>query len=395
MPAPDNNTLRTKIFTLALVLLSSACVQLKPKTPEASQQDPGVNAGIQETQNNSPHNLFQWRLIDNGEPHYYLAKIEWNFKSAHPIHAYVNTEDTQISSLVSPLTLKLPVGMANYVEMKINDPVQGLITVWAETIETPKDYFINGEVILKKDLQLKVQRLFLSDKAKIITMGYTLQITAKNIIAQGGRIETFPEGQTAAVGIQGRSAGIIEISSDKATGDLEVLMRGESGGLGLSGAPWPRPQVNARTAKPGEVICIPQLSTPVPSQTCFCAARPENGIDGPKGNKGYPGKPGAPGGDTGLFKLTLHNSTTALNLNVLQFPGHGGAGGNGGPGQTGGQPSPAGIVEGAAGYGFRCGPVSNGISLGNGEPGDPGPIGPQGAINSYCLTLGAEEVCYN
>lgn len=360
------------IFLLGCLL---SCVQVAPKKNSSRDQTPERAFENNELQ-------FQFFLEDQGTPYFYQMGLKWTQPLSKAHRVYINGEDITLDSAAMSLNFPVPAGQRYSVEVFDFSAEGEWVSLWNKTFETPKDLVINDLILLKKNTELQAERIFFQKKGKVLTQGHSLIIKTKALYSDDGIIETFSENSTAFAEQAGRSGGAIHIEAEVGQGDLTILLRGENGGTGKAGTPWPHPQVNARAATPS---IINLMGGGIPQ----CLVPPEDGVDGPKGNKGFAGLKGAPGGDSGSLEIKIALPTESLKYNVERLPGKGGAGGPGGPGQVGGQPSSPGVKI------FPCKAGKPGKRLGDGDPGEQGPSGLNGSIQPYCVQFGlSEKLCY-
>ncbi|WP_413586323.1 hypothetical protein [Bdellovibrio sp. HCB274] len=221
-------------------------------------------------------------------------------------------------------------------------------------------YFVDGEFIPARRLHGKpkaelsllgtrntydfvVDSLTFTEKGVLFTMGHDVQITARVLESQNGMITTFPSEHEAGLMAQGASGGNLILRVGYAEGQLNLLMKGERGGVGLPGG-TPDPSMDGRS------FPIPGFKGP-----------PSFGCTQPK--TGAPGGPGARGGISGTAEVDIQASEGFV-LNAKALPGMGGRGGPGGEG------------------GRYC--------MGSPKRGPSGAVGPQGAdgsVQSLCIRI--------
>ena len=103
------------------------------------------------------------------------------------------------------------------------------------SVKIPTDIFWDGPVNLTNHQKVEAERVFLSGNAVITTADKNLTIVAKELISEGGIIQSFPESAEASWERNGRAGGMITIMALKARGSLQVKLRGEGGGRGKNG----------------------------------------------------------------------------------------------------------------------------------------------------------------
>lgn len=202
-------------------------------------------------------------------------------------------------------------------------------------------------------MEIAFQSLTLKKGGVLYTMGGALHLKAHRLLSEGGRIATFPPGQTAPPQKNGRGGGFVYLHVDQAEGELYISLRGENGGAGKPGAkPDIKLQGNDGVAvfgRCGEDAYVTQ---------------------GERGKQGYPGESGMNGGDTGNFELMISDQEK-FKYHLEKIPGQGGVGGAGGRGGEGGR------TPNVCGMGRA--PIP-------GPQGAPGPTGEAGQLGSLCLT---------
>jgi hypothetical protein len=234
--------------------------------------------------------------------------------------------------------------------------------------QVPLDLVIDGKIQLVfvggKYEAKGFERIFLMDHLVLQTMGQTLHLQGKTLISENAVIESFAPGTKAPLMQEGRSGGRIELDFEKATGRLEISLRGENGGDGKSGDPYGNVPPQGQSAN----------FYGVPGMMCIEAPSP-GGHDGSKGHRGADGRRGGNTGSAQLNILDISGFEMVTNLE----PGHGGQGGAGGPGQPGGL------------GGYTCtGRAPSGLT---GETGDHGENGVEGSPQPLCVTTAGQMNC--
>lgn len=271
-------------------------------------------------------------------------------------------------------------------------------------ISIPKDLEIVGKQGLPR-LE-GINRIFLRN-AQIGTAGADVTLDANEIISEESVIETFPEGQKAPTGLNGRPGGEITIRAKSARGRLRIISRGEDGGdgadrgnghdgsIGAQGSPgeWAINPVYTHYlgASSGAALVrhiehfhsgpddyiwktnIGGYKVPGSVLAFICKTIPGNGGTGGRGEDGKDGGPGGNGGDTARVIVQITDATQ-FKLEVSAVAGAGGLGGRGG---KGGKPGPGG-PPGPQDQGHICDPAHEGPpGLGgtDGRQGRPGKNG--------------------
>lgn len=274
------------MFILSISL--TACIKVTDKDSESSAQM------IAQKQNEASTEI----RLDGGEPHQYKVHIplKENIHLVRRISLNNLTEQQFLnpqldqggfvdSSVVSGQSYSYEMGIWEDNEFQVRESL---------AITIPVDLEIKGEVILSEDTKWSYGRIFVHKNSRLLTQGHRLQIEAKEIIADGGVIETFP-----SFGSQpgkGRNGSIISIQTETARGLLSFILRGENGAKGIQGY----------------------------SSQC----RENNG--GPM-TSAEDGQVGQDGGNTGFFKMQI-SQPHELQVEVSSVVGLAGPGGDAGGG---------------------------------------------------------------
>lgn len=220
--------------------------------------------------------------------------------------------------------------------------------------------------IVKHDFVFSIDKLIITDGGSLYTLGNNVRIHVQSIDCESCLISTFPEGQNANPGVNGRAGGHLLIDIKEGVGFIKIVMRGEAGGQGLPGAS-PDDSMRGKEGTHCSIGGEPDLKT---LDEHLAAV-----ITGGKGEKGRNGKPGARGGDSGTLELKI-SANSDFTFSIDRQPGVGGAGGVGGRGGEGGG-------EGNPECNRRA--FKNQIEARQGEQGDVGRVGDSGANQIYCL----------
>lgn len=224
-----------------------------------------------------------------------------------------------------------------------------------------------------EDLEFKFDDLRFEEGGVLYTMGANVRIHAKSLSSANGKIATFPDGQKAQRGEDGKDGGHIFLNIGKANGVITIEMRGEIGGDGLS-ANEPDDSLKGPPGIDGIKGGCGQGGTVV---------FPGEGDQGGKGLKGYPGQNGKRGGGTGTLELFIEESLDFSHV-IEKKPGQGGIGSYGGDGGAGGQ-----------GGKSNCRNGSRGPQGLPGDRGDDGKEGSEGEKQTSCITKNKAMTCYN
>ncbi len=124
-------------------------------------------------------------------------------------------------------------------------------------VTIPKDYIISGDMNLagfdapvkREKGQYRVVetsgRIYFKAGSSLMTNGENLHLKADSIESEGALVQTFPLGQTAQPGQDGRHGGHVKLEARTLSGTLQVIMRGEAGGQAGS-ANWSSDDNNGR-----------------------------------------------------------------------------------------------------------------------------------------------------
>ncbi len=98
------------------------------------------------------------------------------------------------------------------------------------------EFILDEAMTLTEDTVITADRIYLSKNAVIFTQNYNLKIEAQMIEAElGSMVGHYNYDQAAGVNQNGRNGGSIEIKSQTAFGQLQLLANSEKGGGGLGG----------------------------------------------------------------------------------------------------------------------------------------------------------------
>ncbi len=255
--------------------------------------------------------------------------------------------------------------------------------------QTPKDYSIDSETILKENLTINADRVFLTKRAKVQINGFEFTVATSKFFSDEAKIYSFPHYmEKAPRGTLGQSGGRIRITSEVAYGRLHVELRGQDGGDGSNGSIWPTRAADGAQGGSGSHECLQVSFVGLPIGgpiKCWCTRSPGNGAPGANGAKGYNGTPGGKGGNSGSLFVKLQQDTGFV-IHLIQSEGHGGIPGVGGPGQEGGYGGPSGNPTADACPNANAGP--NGF---RGPKGDDAPPSLHGSIDPSCILIGSNE----
>lgn len=211
--------------------------------------------------------------------------------------------------------------------------------IFKDLIKTPKDVDLNlwsDRGWQKIQTSIQAHRVFISGtKQPVLTQGLNVLINTDELISSNGVLRTYREDQQAPKDQVGRGGGSITIKAKKATGHLEIIMAGETGGDGSDGAPYldraPRGakghngQYTMRSCRNCETGSIDVCSKP-----------PTDGLPGHPGQPGRNGNPGKRGGDTGVLRMEIAEISPGFTYVLHKQVGQPGKPGQGGAPQLGG-----------------------------------------------------------
>ena len=103
------------------------------------------------------------------------------------------------------------------------------------TVDVPKDIELDGPIHLEKNTQFEAARIFLGKDLTLYTFDKNLNLTAKEIISEGGTLANFPAATKAPRETGGRFGGNIQIVARHGKGPLKIILNGEDGGDGKHG----------------------------------------------------------------------------------------------------------------------------------------------------------------
>ena len=382
------------IFTLILIFFSILLVgcqrEIDLYVPEKEVSSFKTNSAL-----STPP--AQVHVIAKPNPHEYDHLIEWSFDEALSVYLYVFLENEKklihfSNEKTSSFTYTPPSHLSTLSYSLEKHLDSQMIETFPLAARVPKDFVFSDTTTLEKNMSLTLKenynRVFLKDNSRIQTLNHDLVIEVNEIIVEKkATIETFALSQKASMNKKGRSGGNIRLVSQKASGSLNVYLRGEDGGDGSS----PRP----KSGRP------PQASSgiyKIVNSKCHLSRKTENGHQGQRGNKGNPGQGG---GNTGsLFVEIYENNNFHLSYDFMR--GRGGLGGEGGLGQKGGLPGklfnqlmqePSTTDS----RGIICAETQKVRTGPRGEMGDQGINGETGSKGLICLRLSKDEklLCYD
>lgn len=235
----------------------------------------------------------------------------------------------------------------------------------------------------------KFGRLIFKPDVLVETLGADWIIEASDIEFNRTVFKSFVRASTARPGAEGRSGGRIEIHAAKATGQVQFLLSGETGGQGDKGAA-PDASLRGTNGQPGgdgEVHI--DGGQALGGMTSYrCSTRPGPGSNGGDGHTGFQGGRGYAGGDSGEVRLFIADHQL-LDVAARLSPGTGGPGGPGGEGGEGGAGGASGSQQrlGVVGTFTNCEPSGSAQSGRRGLEGPIGNQGPDGITQKACFIV--------
>ena len=393
------------LVVLTLMLTLSACAPKAGDKPPVASPVPKQEA-------------LKVRVAGAADPNSYLARLEWNHDTV-PQHWLIHRKNHDKAGE----TVQIAV-----LDGKERSAVDGTVQPGARytyilAAVTDPHYAIKGkaEVSVPRDKELVgsfaapdftgISRVFLRRDAKLLVGAAPLKIEVDEIFSDGASIETFPSGQAALPGVNGRSAGDITIRARRASGTLAITTNGERGGDGIYGSPGQRgatgtPGTPGRWDMNPEAYRVfnksyvdswklamerdpkppghPEWQHKVGNWSWYvCATEPTDGGRGGNGTTGGDGGLGGNGGDSAKVHVEIAEDSDFKVDAVGQPGGWGlpGRGGLGGPGGSGGPPGPR-------DQGHLCREPQPGPKGSDGLAGRPGRYGEAGKRKGVCVRIG-------
>lgn len=337
-----------------------------------------------------------------GEPKKYTLQFSWpqmlEDKSLRIRTSKVLTEMPAQSVFFSHLVDHSQV--INYYFDVLDDKMKIEKTI-LKSIKVPVDFvFDSSNQILSNDVDISVNRLFVSGSRPIYTNGYQLNIKANEVYSNDGVIYSFAQqNKKAGSSMDGRSGGSVFIQGNTLKGPLKIQLSGQDGGDGQNGAPFAD---RAQAGSPSQTgyeeckecqgrACLTNFE--IQSNGCRCIRTGEPATNGANGESGRAGGRAGHGGDSGSAKI-FFGAYEAINDSKIRDPnippvqitlsaGSPGVPGKGSEGQIGG-------LGGVKNPGSCSGP--SGSDGRNGEKGPDGSAGAFGKIGSSCLMISSEKI---
>ncbi len=322
--------LKNLLFIVVLLSLCLGCVKIKSKNEKENELRQPTPAEMPEIAGQPD---FAW--IESELPNQYQIKIKRSGEANVVIQTEIGKDDSASSEFLFfqddfVLGSNLKSGFSYRFQLgKMTD--NGFLVINEFQTQAPVDLVIEGEWVLTESVNKEFGRIFLSKNAKIKVLDKNLNLRAKSLYSEGAVIYAFAEKELVLPEATGKNAGNVQIAVDRAQGELKFDLRGQKGGVGITGEGWSQPQAASGNNSEGDQYV--KSGTQVWSCTAV-GKSPTNGADGKKGKVG--GK-GGKSGDTGSLSLEIKKDEGFL-YSFIDTPRTGGAGGKGGAGQLGGFP---------------------------------------------------------
>jgi len=262
-----------------------------------------------------------------------------------------------------------------------------------QDLNLSSQYQINSKTKL-----IYFKSLEVSSEAHLFIQDFSGKIVIENLVSTNGTLQTFPTGQRADFGQNGRSVGDFEVNVINGSGRLNIIAIAESGGDGLPGQD-PDESLRGRPGHIGEPAHFLSSGTSncngvsglcIRSDLYECRQPGAAGTMGGSGLRGYPGHDAGDGGSVKPVKVTSY--TAQVDFSFLGRYGQKGLGGQGGAGGFGGNGGPGGDGGVRDFIRERGGDPDNqkdkvkylfGVGLSKVcEPSSPGAVGPRGEVGA-------------
>ena len=295
----------------------------------------------------------------------------------------------------------------SWIDKDIQEGQQIEYQLWGATVSGERKLVENKEIHIPTDMIIEGQehieewepllnsgkpigRLVFLEKASLQIEDKDFKIHVRELEAKEGKLLSFPFGQKASLGKEGRDGGSIEIYAEKAKGKLYLQLYGESGGEGQDGGAIRQAKKGAKGAKgsPAQYRSI-ESSFRCRGDICLdpppilvCKKAPTYGEKGGQGGKGTHGTNGQKGGNSSPLHLEVKEGSE-FQFSFATGPGKGGGGGLGGMGGEGGD----GGAPGHSRHKGICSPARAGKKGPPGDQGDHGKEGDSGTSLPVCIRV--------
>lgn len=178
--------------------------------------------------------------VGQNSPNLYSAVVSWPVTKTLSTFRIINSKNENKETAANFIKLEnLHGGIESKIlfeQYSVQD--QKRLASFDVIISPPQDLVFDNVVSLTENVDKTVERLFLTSAAKIYTNQFNLNIKAKKIYSEFGAVITnFPTESVAPFDTVGMSGGKIEIQTETADGQLQVVLNSQRGGQGRFGSP--------------------------------------------------------------------------------------------------------------------------------------------------------------
>jgi hypothetical protein len=234
-----------------------------------------------------------------------------------------------------------------------------------------------NELIIKGEQKLSglkfnnppIHRLKFEPGSVLLTEGKKLVLNLIELVSDKGAIMSFHKDAVASPQKPGRHGGLIQITTQRAEGDIQIIGRGEKGGIGKTGN---RGDAGLKGDRGEFAAYRLQFDPDSRTRIATCTRGPGDGKRGKPGKSGEKGGDGAHGGNSSQIKIKIIEPTSLI-VKAKAISGQGGHGGKGGKGGKGGPGGDQGRPNDICAHWAQKGP--NGSKGAQGAPGNKGPNG--------------------
>lgn len=376
--------------------------------PEFTEQDVKENGQLLETVSSKSLDQFvQIRVQPTAKPEKYMVYFSWpRIEDGKFVRVRLDKTLIVVNPSQTDFNHEVFHNQTLTYTFEVLDNASKIEKTFPKQIKIPRDYVVRaGQSTFTEDTRLTVNRIFFTNEVSLSTNGFNVEFIVNELHSKDGIIETFPENAKAPTNNDGKSGGILKINAQLATGDLKIFMRGQHGGNGTQGEPYPSRAADGSPAGEGIRFCdcvgkhclvlannnLEIFSDVEPTgMVCTCESTGGNGGNGSDGAKGRKGHRAGNGGNAGELKVSIQDGRE-FDLQTYSAKGTAGIPGEGGEGQDGG----IGGQRPDTVAGRKCGgnPGSNGSK---GPIGDRGDLGTNGNDGLLCVYIASENKndCY-
>jgi hypothetical protein len=349
------------IIMFLSVAISSCSIELESKSKTQTAGDKSEQVGPLSVEGAPRIFEFEKNLkisVKGAEPGRYVVYFSWPSGDKN-YHLRFRSDElhTEVPLDSGFFTLSSEQNKNLNFQIELLNPLKEVTSSFSKFIEIPRDFIVDeSNYLMTKTSIVEANRVFLSEKWPLTFQNYDLSIYANELHPRQGKIQTYKDGQTAPINTSGKSGGRLSIVVEKLISPLLVEMKGENGGVGMSGAAFSgRNATIVAAASGGELICTEGLADCIrrpwscrsTGEICHCKRFGEKGAAGLRGLPGNDGSQGGNGGSTGSVSIQIEslnfpqdkkwNSSDENQFVKIKFQaGTGGPGGIGGEGQKGG-----------------------------------------------------------